>query len=81
MREKRKSLQLKKFKIANLHLAVRVKGGNSNPCQVSDPGPQPSPTATACSDDCCSKDNSTCSIGNYLSDENDGCGTRSNEVC
>jgi len=81
MREKKKSLKLKKFKVANLHLAVRVKGGNSNPCHATSPGHEPLPTATACSDDCCSKDISTCSVGNYLSDENDGCGTRSKEDC
>jgi hypothetical protein len=72
MREKKKTLKLKKFKVANLHAVIGIRGGNSNPCQVNTGTPsqtcQPQHT-----DDCCSKDNSTCSMSHYLSDENNSC--------
>ncbi|AXG68533.1 hypothetical protein KORDIASMS9_00748 [Kordia sp. SMS9] len=70
MREKKKSLKLRKFKIANLHLG-RVYGGESNPCQANTgETSQHQPYET---DDCCSQDNSTCSLGQMLSDNRVGC--------
>ncbi len=69
MREKKKSLRLKKFKIANLNL-VRIHGGNSNPCQANT---QQTTQQHADSDTCCTRDNSTCSVGQMLSDNKVGC--------
>jgi hypothetical protein len=71
MREKKKTLKLKKFKVANLRVMVGVRGGNSNPCQVNTGGPsqgcQPPPPPP------CTQLDSNCSLSHYLSDENNTC--------
>jgi len=70
MREKKKSLKLRKFKVANLH-AVGVKGGNSFPCILTEPSGVSA--SLDCTDDCCTRQDSNCSLGEFLSNENETC--------
>jgi hypothetical protein len=75
IRKSKKVLKFRKFKVANLQASGVIGGTDSNPCVATGPGPEGlSLQVTDChTDDCCTQANSDCSIGQYLSDENDRC--------